>query len=183
MSKIYSNKDEISRSIRKRKDKLVLKEGYLRLVIRIVIVLILAYLILNYLLLIKAAEGMDMFPAIKDGDLVFASRINSEYRKQDIVYYEEEGNLYLGRILAVGGENVAISEEGTFQVNGVLQVGEIVFPTMPGEILDYPIHVEEGSYFILGDYRTQAKDSRVFGLIKEEKIVGKVFTLLRRRGI
>lgn len=41
--------------------------------------------------------------------------------------------------------------------------------------------VPEGSVFILGDYRTHAKDSREFGPISIENVKAKVITILRRR--
>ncbi|WP_162624200.1 MULTISPECIES: S26 family signal peptidase [Blautia] len=42
--------------------------------------------------------------------------------------------------------------------------------------------VGEEEYFVLGDHRTNAKDSRIYGTVKKEEIKGLVITLLRRRG-
>ena len=55
-------------------------------------------------------------------------------------------------------------------------------PTIPGTIT-YPYEVPEGSIFVLGDYRTDANDSRTYGAIPASCIKGKVLTILRRRGI
>jgi type IV secretory pathway protease TraF len=43
--------------------------------------------------------------------------------------------------------------------------------------------VEEGSYFLLCDYRTGSSDSRAFGAIAKGDIDGKVIAILRQREI
>jgi signal peptidase I len=40
----------------------------------------------------------------------------------------------------------------------------------------------ENEYFLLDDYRISGKDSRVFGAIKKDDLLGKVAYILRRRG-
>lgn len=46
----------------------------------------------------------------------------------------------------------------------------------------FPLTVGKDEYFVLGDYRTDAKDSRIYGTVKKEEIKGTVITLLRHRG-
>ena len=48
---------------------------------------------------------------------------------------------------------------------------------------NYARFVPEGCVFVLGDYRTQAEDSRDFGCISLEDVKAKVITILRRREI
>ena len=48
---------------------------------------------------------------------------------------------------------------------------------------EYPYTVPTGSFFILGDYRTQSKDSRDFGAVDLADVKAKVITLLRRRSL
>ncbi len=67
-------------------------------------------------------------------------------------------------------------------VNGTPQTGEIAFPTYAKKgIKKYPYRVPKGCVFLLGDYRTQTKDSRDYGPIKMEDVKAKVITVLRRR--
>ena len=70
------------------------------------------------------------------------------------------------------------------KINGYLQQEkEIYAETLPyTEGISFPITVKEGEYFVLGDNRTNAKDSRIYGMVKQEEIKGVVITLLRRRG-
>jgi signal peptidase I len=65
-----------------------------------------------------------------------------------------------------------------------VQEEEIFYPTEPQEgDVTYPYTVDEGSYFVLCDYRTISFDSRTYGAISKKDLDGKVITLLRRRGI
>ncbi len=158
-------------------------QGYLSLVIRTVVFVFVIFLIFTQVLFLKRVRGVEMFPSLKDGDLALGFRLEREYHSGDVVLYEADGNLHFGRILSLGGSTVNISGNGSVQINGVTESGEIVFPTDDPGTLDYPYQVPEGSYFILGDYRTEKEDSRIFGAIPKDSIKGKVISILRRRGL
>jgi signal peptidase I len=86
--------------------------------------------------------------------------------------------------VAQGGDVVEVNTDGQLLVNGNVQQEEIFYPTEPQEgDVTYPCTVEEGSYFVLCDYRTVSFDSRTYGTIPQEDLDGKVITILRRQGI
>lgn len=124
-----------------------------------------------------------MFPAVKDGDLIFGFRLQREYTKNDVVVYNADGKIRIGRIVAQANDVVTLDDSGTLLVNGTDQSGEIMYPTYAKKGMEYPYRVPEGEIFILGDYRTQTEDSRDFGSIPSEKVQCKVITILRRRGL
>ena len=81
------------------------------------------------------------------------------------------------RIIAVGGQTVDLDEKtGEVIVDGV--VLEEKYTTSKTEARDtqFPIEVDEGKVFVLGDNRSVSKDSRYqeVGLIDEDWIIGKV---------
>ena len=134
-------------------------------------------------LLVPRGGGQDMFPAVKDGDLLIAYRLQRRWAQDDLVLYRQEGVLRLGRVAAVGGDVVMLEEDGTLRVNGTLHAGEVLYPTYPAGGVTYPYTVPEGCLFILNDYRTRGRDSRHFGAVPQQDAAGKVITLLRRRGL
>lgn len=140
-------------------------------------------MLLGVVLLVTQAEGQDMFPAVKDGDLLIAYRLQRRWAQDDLVLYRQEGVLRLGRVAAVGGDVVMLEEDGTLRVNGTLHAGEVLYPTYPAGGVTYPYTVPEGCLFILNDYRTRGRDSRHFGAVPQQDAAGKVITLLRRRGL
>lgn len=150
---------------------------------RVLALVLLGWVLLTQLFAVWQVSGNEMFPALKDGDLVLAFRAQREYTTNDVILYTQNGETRAGRIAACEGDEVLLDEGGSLLVNGVNQAGEIVFPTYPREAVAYPYQVPQGCVFVLGDYRTQAQDSRDFGAVPLQNITGKVITILRRRGL
>ena len=151
-----------------------IRKGYLRLIARTILFLLVIYIFFTKILCFQRVEGMQMFPSLKDGDLTLSYCLKQTFRPNDVIIYEVNGEKNFGRIIAVGGNEINIDGSGDVKINGISESGEIIYPSY---------HIPEGSVFVLGDYRTQTKDSREFGAIKESQIKGKVLTILRRRGI
>ena len=78
---------------------------------------------------------------------------------------------------------IMLDDSGTLLVNGTDQSGDILYPTYAKEGISYPCTVPDDCLFILGDYRTQAEDSRDFGCIPQDNVKARVITILRRRTI
>lgn len=169
--------------IRARRIALNTREGYISLFFRVVVLALTAYVIFTQVFLITQNKGQGMFPAIKDGDLIIGYRLQQEYAKNDVVVYTVNGEQRVGRIIGRPTDVVTISDTGSLLVNGTTQTGEILYPTYAKEGLEYPYRVPEGQIFILGDYRTNAEDSRDHGSVIMEHVKGKVITILRRRGL
>lgn len=130
-----------------------------------------------------------MFPAMKDGDLCIIFRqqtiglLGEKVEAGDVIAYRVDGKRYFGRVVAIPGDSVQIDAGGSVTVNGVTEGEEILFPTYTrGDLLNIT-HVTNGTLYVLGDYRTNTKDSRDFGLIPLEDVEGKVISILRRRGL
>jgi len=87
---------------------------------------------------------------------------------------EKKTNIRLvKRIIGVPGDEIDI-KEGNVYVNGsLLEEGYIKGKTYERE-MHFPMTVEEGKYFVLGDNREVSKDSRTFGLIDKSQIEGRV---------
>lgn len=169
--------------IRRRRTQLAIAQGYRSLLVRCIVLAVVLLILLTQVFLITQVNGNGMYPALEDGDLILAYRIQADYSKNDVVVYRANGKTQIGRILGRSGDVITMNDTGTLLVNGTNQAGEIFYPTYPREGAQYPYVVPEDSVYILGDYRTQTQDSRDFGPIPEQALKGKVITLLRRRGI
>ncbi len=167
----------------KRKNKVALKDGYIQLFVRLIMMIVVGYIVFTQVFLITRVTGNGMFPAVKDGDLAIAFRIQNDYLRNDVISYKNGNKRYIGRIIGREGDVITIDDSGTLLVNGTVQGGEILYPTYTKEDLEYPYRVAEGAIFVLGDYRTQTEDSRDFGPIPINDVEGKLITILRRRGL
>lgn len=166
-----------------RRNQVLDRQGYMSLLRRLIFLGLAGWVLLSQVFLITQVRGNEMFPAVKDGDLLIGFRLQQEYSKNDVVAYSASGKLRIGRIVARANDVVTLDDSGTLLVNGTTQSGEILYPTYAREGQEYPITVPQGQVFILGDYRTQCQDSRDFGSIPMENVEGKVITILRRRGL
>ncbi len=169
--------------IRKRRINAEVKAGYIDLLFRTVILLVIGWLMLTKFLLLTQAADNEMFPAVKAGDLMIAYRLQSSYSKNDVVVYTVNGKEKVGRVVAREGDKVKMDDSGTLLVNGTVQTGEIMFPTYAKDGIIYPFTVPEGCVFILNDYRTTGTDSRDYGAISLSDVKGKCITILRRRSL
>lgn len=183
MNNAQNREQSISDVIRLRQDRLSLRQGYASLLRTVIVLALAGYILFTQFFLITQTSGKGMFPALKDGDLAIVFRMQQEYARDDIVTYQVDGTRYFGRVVAAEHDVVTIDESGTMSVNGTPQSGEILYPTYSKGDTEYPYRVPAGCLYVLGDYRTQTKDSRDFGPISLEDVEGKVITILRRRGL
>jgi signal peptidase I len=165
----------------------ITRAGYRRLAVRLIYLAVIFYLLFTYCFLITQCHGQDMFPAMKDGDLCVVFRVQTQKLfgekivADDIIAYQTDGKRAFGRVAAVGGDVVMLSDSGSLMVNGLTEGGNILFPTYALGDLEYPYRVPEGCVFVLGDYRVNTTDSRILGPIPLESVEGKLITILRRR--
>lgn len=173
----------IAEVIRKRRTAYVINRGYASLAVRCIVLVLVLVILFTQVFLITQVSGNGMFPAVKDGDLVLAYRLQKDYAKNDVIVYRWDGQTRVGRIIGREGDVIMMDDSGNLLVNGTTQGGEIMYPTYAKEGIEYPYVVPEGTVFLLGDYRTQTEDSRDFGPVSLKNVQGKVITILRRRGI
>jgi signal peptidase I len=126
-----------------------------------------------------------MAPAIKEGDLVVFYRYSKDaYLPRDVVILSVDGEKQARRIIGVSGDTVDITEDGV-RINGALQQELHIYQKTERytDGPNFPLTVAPGEVFVLADSRTGATDSRIYGPIKLEDTLGKVMTVIRRRGI
>ena len=152
--------------------------------IRLLILIGILYLLFGCIFGITTVKSEDMAPRISAGDLLFYYRLEKQLRTQDVVVLRKDGKRYVGRVVAKSGDQVEVTEDACLKVNGNLIVEtDIFYDTLrDGDHLDYPVILGDGQYFVLGDFRIGAEDSRYFGPVEKSEILGKVLILLRRTG-
>ena len=126
-----------------------------------------------------------MAPAIKDGDIIVFFRLaNNDYFPQDVMVLEFHGEKQARRVVATAGDEVDVTESG-LMINGATQQETRIYEKTERyeNGVEFPLTVPEGQVFVLGDSRENATDSRVYGCVKTDDALGKVMTVIRRRGI
>lgn len=168
----------------KNETKNSIKNDILFLALKITIFIVLLVVTFSFVFGVFRCNNNMMSPSYKDGDLAIYYRLQKDYKPLDAVIIEKNGEKQVRRIIAKEGDIVDITEEG-LKINGYLQKEvEVYTDTLPyKEGISFPVAVGKGEYFVLGDNRSNAKDSRIYSTIKQDEIKGIVITLIRRRGL
>ena len=163
---------------------IALLQELLYLGIKILVIGVAFVLMFTFLFGILRYEDASMSPAVKDGDLVIYYRLDKQYTATDVVVLEYQDRPQIRRVIAIAGDVVDITEDGLF-INGALQQETSIYEeTLRYDTgVEFPLTVNEGEVFLLGDSRTNATDSRAYGAVEIEDTLGKVMTIIRRRGI
>ena len=153
------------------------------------LVYLLAGVVLVLLLLFRivVVSGPSMFRTLMDGDyLIIVSRaIYHTPRQGDIIVASKEsfrnGEPIVKRVIATEGQTVDIDfETGVVYVDGVALEEDYVYtPTNHYEGTAFPLTVDDGCVFVMGDNRNLSMDSRdpEIGQIDCRQILGKAVFL------
>lgn len=159
-------------------------KALIKFLIKLISVLILIVSTFTFVFGIQRYDDESMIPNIKPGDLIFYYRLDKNFIIGESLVFSYDGKIKIGRVVAMPNDEVSFDENGLV-VNGSSQYEPDIYkPTLPfSQGIKYPVKLKEDEVFLLADNRDKAVDSRLFGPVKIEKIKGKVFTILRRRGI
>ncbi len=140
------------------------------------------WLLFGFVFGIRTAPNGDMSPNIKTGDLLLYYRLDKSCRAQDVIVLHKNGTDYVGRVVAVGGDTVEITDDDKLVINGnTVSETNIYTPTPRYEgFAEYPLKTEADAYFVLADNRAGSEDSRYYGTVKQAEVLGKVITVVRR---
>ena len=142
-----------------------------------------AMLLLTFVIRTSRVDGGSMESTLHDGDQVLLYSLFYTPERGDIIVFEDKttgnDNPLIKRVIAVEGDTVRIERNGMTSAKVYLN----------GELLEEDYILEDGSYyrdpsgewtvgkgevFVMGDHRNTSKDSREFGVIPIEGILGKV---------
>ena len=147
-------------------------------------------IVLLFLLVFRVivVSGDSMMQTLIDGDylLLLSNVFYREPQQGDIIVASKDsfdnGDAIIKRVIATEGQIVDIDfENGIVYVDG-LPIDEpyINNLTTRAEGVLFPLIVEEGCIFVLGDNRAVSKDSRhpEIGLIDKREVLGKALVLM-----
>lgn len=164
--------------------------GFLDLVETVAISLSIFLIIYMFLMQPHQVNGQSMVPNFQDGEHVMTDKISYKLREpirgEVVVFHappaagcvEGTGCDFIKRIVALPGDQVAVRDNAIW-VNGQKLPEPYIpadFEISPGRAtLDEEIYLGTDEYFVSGDNRPHSSDSRSWGPIKKEHIVGRVF--------
>lgn len=131
---------------------------------------------------IVGVNGPSMEETLQNGDWLVVSAFITEPERGDIVIITQPNAFnepIVKRVIAIEGDTIDIDfENATVKINDkIINEPYLGSPTNLDEgAWNYPITLEEGQVFVMGDNRMHSSDSRSpdIGLIQENYILGQV---------
>lgn len=131
-------------------------------------------------------SGASMFPTFKDSNYLIIDEISyraKEPERNDVIvfrYPEDTKKFFIKRIIGLPNETVKIDGSEITIINkehpeGFKLVEPYVKNTSSNE-LTYDL--KNGEYYVMGDNRSASSDSRFWGPVKKDLIIGKAFLRL-----
>jgi signal peptidase I len=130
-------------------------------------------------------SGNSMIPTFHNGDYILTDKISYRIgnpKRGDVIVLKNPNNEtqdFIKRILAIPGDTIKIGG-GSVYVNGVL----LDEPYLPSDVTTYAsdflkedevLRAGPNQYYVLGDNREHSSDSRSWGPITLEEIIGRTF--------
>lgn len=150
------------------------------------VLLIASFFLVAYIFLFRPFQvsGQSMYPNFHDKEYVLTDLISlrfSDPKKGDVIVFMSPVNKekdYIKRVIAIAGDRVSL-KDGSIYVNNE-KLDESVY--LNNDVKTYgesflregqEIVITKNEFFVLGDNRPFSSDSRDFGPIKRDTIIGK----------
>ena len=169
----------------------------LEIVETLVLTLVIYLVIHNFVAQPFEVEQESMMPTVNPGEYVLIDKISprfNDYQRGDIVVFQppagygQGGVPFIKRVIGMPGDVVSLENGRVFiQEPGgspvgidepyvVRSIGGGAAPTTPRDAAGTSSWtVPAGSYFVIGDNRPNSQDSRFFGVIQRNLIVGRAW--------
>ncbi len=153
-----------------------------REVIETIVLTILMFLVIRFAVQNFNIEGTSMEPSLHNSELILVDKWTYLFhppQRGDVIVFKAPPSLsqdYIKRIIGVPGDRITINST-TVIVDGVTLNETYVAPANQGNIFDYKhisnMLVPANSYFVLGDNRRGSSDSRDWGFVPKQYIIGR----------
>lgn len=142
-----------------------------------------ALIVKTFLIQAFFIPSLSMFPTLDEGDRVLVNKLSyklHDVNRGDLVVFERpkgqpESQIkdLIKRVVGLPGETIE-SREGTVYIDGKQLEEDYLVDGVTTENLPRQ-EIPAGHVFVLGDNRSDSADSRVFGSIDEDTIIGRAF--------
>jgi signal peptidase I len=119
------------------------------------------------------SESME--PTLRPGDQALVDKLAGRSpRFGDLIAFRapRSGDILLKRVVGVAGDTVGL-EDGVLVVDGRRIREPYADPKAIDSVYFGPVKVRPGTVFVLGDNRANSEDSREFGAVPTDRIIGR----------
>lgn len=153
----------------------VVRELTETIVLSLIIFLLMRQVVQNYRI-----ESHSMEPNFVEGQFILVNKLAyvlGEPSRGDVLVFHNPNNGkedYIKRIVALPGDTLEIKEQSIY-INGELLDEPFITHKIQANNLRGPEVIEPGNLFVMGDNRPNSSDSRSFGQLSQDLVVGKAW--------
>jgi signal peptidase I len=156
---------------------------------------VLTYILLAFIVILPVrvfvaqpflVSGGSMTPTFSSGDYLVVDELSYRFHpseRGDIIIFRyplDPDQVFIKRIIALPGERVQVKQGHVYVFNAEHPDGmQLTEPYIQNQSETLgspsPVTLGTGEYFVLGDNRTGSSDSRTWGILPEDDIVGRAF--------
>ncbi len=153
----------------------------------LILILVVVVLLVSLAAKTYRVASSSMTPTLLKKDWILVDKLTYRFKdpvRGDVIAFQypvDETKVFLFRIIGIPGDTIEIKDK-VVSVNDVPLQDESYTQRVDPGIIDGrinprdnhgPLTVPQDVYFVMGDNRDQSLDSRFWGFVKREKIVGK----------
>ncbi len=147
------------------------KKNYIKEFLPYLFIVLLVVFIKVYVVSPIRVNGVSMDPTLENSDIMLLDEMSyrfSEIERFDIVVIHRGDEYLIKRVIGLPGDMIQYKENKLY-INGEYVKEDFKHK----ETSDFAAEVGDDQYFVMGDNRTNSTDSRVFGPVMRDEIVGK----------
>ena len=151
--------------------KETVKKNYIKEFLPYFMIILVVVLIKTFVVSPIRVNGASMDPTLNDKDVMLLDEISyrfSDIQRFDIVVIHREDEYLIKRVIGLPGEKIKYVD-GKLYVNGKYVKEDFEHK----KTNDFFAIIDEENYFVMGDNRTNSTDSRSFGTVSRDQILGK----------
>ena len=145
-------------------------------IIETIILALVLFMAINFLTARIRVDGSSMEPNFHDGDYVIVNRMAyrlGDIQRGDVIVFPyplEPEDDYIKRVIGLPGDRVAIYG-GAVYVNGQPLIEPYIAEQPRSDLAEFI--VPESYVYVMGDNRNESSDSRSWGPLKIDEIIGR----------
>ena len=176
IKKNIPNLEELEIELRRERYSRRFRRILKRTIDALIVVAAVAAIIATLVFPVLQIAGTSMEPSLNDGDIVLLTKTD-QLETGDLCAFYYSNKILIKRVIATPGDYLWIENDGTVFVNGTELDEPYLQKKALGECdIEFPYHVPESAFFMMGDQRETSIDSRssVIGCVSVDQTIGKI---------